>query len=302
MSDSNDPEGATATATGASGSNGSSSTKRRGSGLSGKLLPELQKMAGDLGITGTAKMRKGELIAAIQSAQGGASTQAAPSRGSNGDSSARADMPRQERTDTDAGADRGGDTREGDTREPRGRDQAGQRQGGQGGQTDNNQQGSQSAGQRQQGGGPRAKSRSAANGEAPQLSAGSDVATSEVPRQDRTDVEGRDDRSRDQGGQRPQGQQQGQQGQRARDDDFDRNGNRRRGRFRERNRGRGGASRDRFGSDGEPVINEDDVLLPIAGIVDILDNYAFVRTEGYLPSPNDVYVSLAQVRRHGLRK
>jgi len=44
------------------------------------------------------------------------------------------------------------------------------------------------------------------------------------------------------------------------------------------------------------------VLLPIAGIVDILDNYAFVRTEGYLPSPNDVYVSLAQVRRHGLRK
>jgi transcription termination factor Rho len=44
------------------------------------------------------------------------------------------------------------------------------------------------------------------------------------------------------------------------------------------------------------------VLIPVAGILDVLDNYAFVRTSGYLPGPNDVYVSLAQVRRHGLRK
>ena len=44
------------------------------------------------------------------------------------------------------------------------------------------------------------------------------------------------------------------------------------------------------------------MLLPVAGILDILDNYAFVRTSGYLTGPNDVYVSLAQVRRHGLRR
>ena len=44
------------------------------------------------------------------------------------------------------------------------------------------------------------------------------------------------------------------------------------------------------------------MLLPVAGILDVLDNYAFVRTTGYLPGPNDVYVSLAQVRKHGLRK
>jgi len=50
------------------------------------------------------------------------------------------------------------------------------------------------------------------------------------------------------------------------------------------------------------VISEDDVLLPVAGILDILDNYAFVRTTGYLPGSNDVYVSLAQVRKYGLRK
>ena len=50
------------------------------------------------------------------------------------------------------------------------------------------------------------------------------------------------------------------------------------------------------------MITEDDVLIPIAGILDVLDNYAFIRTTGYLPGPNDVYVSLSQVRRHGLRK
>ncbi|WP_147050835.1 transcription termination factor Rho, partial [Kocuria flava] len=49
-------------------------------------------------------------------------------------------------------------------------------------------------------------------------------------------------------------------------------------------------------------LTEDDVLLPVAGILDVLDNYAFVRTSGYLPGPNDVYVSLAQVKKHNLRK
>ena len=82
------------------------------------------------------------------------------------------------------------------------------------------------------------------------------------------------------------------------DDDDDRGGRRGRDRFRNRNRRRG----DRQGSEPETVIAEDDVLVPIAGILDVLENYAFVRTTGYLPGPNDVYVSLSQVRRHGLRK
>ncbi len=50
------------------------------------------------------------------------------------------------------------------------------------------------------------------------------------------------------------------------------------------------------------MIADDDVLVPIAGILDVLENYAFVRTTGYLPGTNDVYVSLSQVRKHGLRK
>ena len=58
----------------------------------------------------------------------------------------------------------------------------------------------------------------------------------------------------------------------------------------------------RGGSDDEPELTEDDVLLPIAGILDVLDNYAFVRTSGYLPGTGDVYVSLGQVKKYGLRK
>lgn len=60
--------------------------------------------------------------------------------------------------------------------------------------------------------------------------------------------------------------------------------------------------RNRRGDSDEPQMNEDDVLAPISGVLDILDNYAFVRTSGYLPGPNDVYVSLAQVKRYHMRK
>ena len=54
--------------------------------------------------------------------------------------------------------------------------------------------------------------------------------------------------------------------------------------------------------ENEPRLNDDDVLAPISGVLDILDNYAFVRTTGYLPGTNDVYVSLAQVKKYNLRK
>jgi transcription termination factor Rho len=105
---------------------------------------------------------------------------------------------------------------------------------------------------------------------------------------------------RDQGGDRrePVTAGRGPGGDQFRDDDGD--GGRRRSRDRFRNRNR---RRDRQ-SDPEPVITEDDVLIPIAGILDVLETqgYAFVRTTGYLPGPNDVYVSLSQVRKHGLRK
>jgi transcription termination factor Rho len=71
-----------------------------------------------------------------------------------------------------------------------------------------------------------------------------------------------------------------------------------RGRYRDRKRGRGNGQNDEF----EPEISDDDVLIPVAGILDVLDNYAFVRTSGYLPGANDVYVSLGQVKKYNLRK
>lgn len=99
-------------------------------------------------------------------------------------------------------------------------------------------------------------------------------------------------------------------GERRRSRDFDddrrgggrnsRNRNRYRDRDRDRRRGGGGGGNDR--EEAEPEISPDDVLISVAGILDVLDNYAFVRTSGYLPGPNDVYVSLGQVKKYGLRK
>ena len=99
-------------------------------------------------------------------------------------------------------------------------------------------------------------------------------------------------------------------------------GGRNRNRNRNRNRGQSNGPADESGEEGgtrssrtrqrdrrrrnsdevDPEIAEDDVLLPVAGILDVLDNYAFVRTSGYLPGTNDVYVSLGQVKKYNLRK
>ncbi|MDP9406940.1 MAG: transcription termination factor Rho, partial [Actinomycetota bacterium] len=117
-------------------------------------------------------------------------------------------------------------------------------------------------------------------------------------RQDRERQDRGDRTERAERGDRQNGDRQDRADRQAGDDDTA--GGRRRGRFRERGRNRG---RDRFAGDaGEPVLADDDVLVPVAGILDLQDNYAFVRTSGYLPGSNDVYVSLAQVRKHGLRR
>jgi transcription termination factor Rho len=115
-------------------------------------------------------------------------------------------------------------------------------------------------------------------------------------------------RDQTQGDQTPAGQNGNQNvaGQSGPRDDDDEAGRRRGRRFRDRNRRtRGDRSSDR-GSErrdgGELEVREDDVLLPVAGILDVLDNYAFVRTSGYLSGPNDVYVSLSLVRKYWLRR
>ncbi|KAM9865673.1 Transcription termination factor Rho [Leucobacter aridicollis] len=95
-----------------------------------------------------------------------------------------------------------------------------------------------------------------------------------------------------------QGDKQGQekQGQGDRSDNSKQENGSRSSRTRQRDRKRRG------GDDLEPEIAEDDVLLPVAGILDVLDNYAFVRTSGYLPGVSDVYVALGQVKKYSLRR
>ncbi|CAN5342035.1 hypothetical protein BH09ACT1_BH09ACT1_11410 [soil metagenome] len=123
--------------------------------------------------------------------------------------------------------------------------------------------------------------------------------------QDRQQGNDRQQQDRQQGNDRQQNDRQQQQQQRGQqndrqqqmqmqDDDNERSG---RNRYRDRKR-RGPGGNDDF----EPELTDDDVLIPVAGILDVLDNYAFVRTSGYLPGNNDVYVSLGQVKKYNLRK
>lgn len=105
-----------------------------------------------------------------------------------------------------------------------------------------------------------------------------------------------DERESDKGADQ-QGGQQNRGGSNQQDDDGEGRQGRRGRRFRERRR-RG----ERSGDGGETELREDDVVQPVAGILDVLDNYAFVRTSGYLAGPHDVYVSMNMVRKNGLRR
>ncbi|MFJ5095335.1 transcription termination factor Rho [Streptomyces sp. NPDC088557] len=362
MSDTTDLMGVTAdstvdtTAPAAGAATSTARRRRSGTGLDGMVLAELQQVASGLGIRGTARMRKSQLIEVIKEAQAGggsaapakaadtaetkpkrraaaktrtadtAAETAAPqpekaekavaqqqidipgqpagtSRDSSADeqptgerrrrrATAPAGSPEGEKaeaaqavkteTRTEAKAEAGTDTKaeaavdgaEGRGRRDRGeRGERGERRDRRDRQRDrakgDEQQGAGQGGQRQRQGGGQSQGQGGGQGQQVQ--------------------------SQGQGG--GQGQQGGQQ---APQDDYDDEGGRRgrRGRYRDR---RGRRGRDDFQA-GEPQVADDDVLIPVAGILDILDNYAFIRTSGYLPGPNDVYVSLAQVRKNGLRK
>jgi len=308
-------------------------------------MPELQQIAQGLGIPGAGRMRKGQLVEAIEARQGGgARPDAGPRqdggparRGSNQRAaSAGADATRplkQDAMEPAAGSHAGiGDSTapglgdggrggvgtdgaaqqlsfyeetEGKTAErPARRDGAVQG----GGQPGESAQGDALRGDRRRRNGQRGDLPPRSRDQAPREQSGRDQGSRDSAGRDNgaRDQGGRDNGSRDSGsrdnGGRDQGERRepaagrGPSGDAFRDDDGPRS--RSRDRFRNRNR-----RRERQ-ADPEPVIAEDDVLIPIAGILDVLEvqGYAFVRTTGYLPGPNDVYVSLSQVRKHGLRK
>ncbi|MFI7352370.1 transcription termination factor Rho [Streptomyces avidinii] len=366
MSDTTDLMGAADTSVDTSAPAAGAAPKRRrtGTGLDGMVLAELQQVASGLGIRGTARMRKSQLIEVIKEAQAGSSApkaaasaaadtaeakpkRRATSKARTGEAAAEApaekpaaqaqieipgqpaseDAPVGERrrrrataptgspeasapvavqveqktetataapseakaeaaTAASAGQAQGQD---GEGRGRRDRRERGDRGDRADRQRDRRDRGAKGDDQGQGGQG---------QGQAAQGGQGQGQGSQGGGRQDRAD--------RQQQGGRGQGQSQGQQGRQDRQDngpqdDFDGEDGRRgrRGRYRDR---RGRRGRDEFAGPSEPTVADDDVLIPVAGILDILDNYAFIRTSGYLPGPNDVYVSLAQVRKAGLRK
>ena len=109
--------------------------------------------------------------------------------------------------------------------------------------------------------------------------------------------------SNDRSNQNNQGPRQNNQGQGERQPrDFGNDANGRNNRRNRRNRN--GQQRERF---GESMPNTDQPyhgeLVDVEGLLDLRDDgYGFLRTKGFSPSPNDVYVSINQVRRFHLRK
>ena len=269
-------------------------TRRRatsgGGGLSSLLLPELQSLASDLGIEGTAKLRKSQLIEAIQAHQAGTSEAKAASAAP----AAKAKAPKEEPADTTSRDDQGDSTDSTDSTDSSDSEE-GSEDGERPGRIDRGRE--------------RFLEREAKRQEriASLVAEGMDPeAAAELIAQERLQRESQRQQTREP--RQPQARTDTRTEPRTdpREDagDEDEFGNRR-GRFRERGRGRNrNRDRERFpgGAEAEPIISDDDVLVPIGGILDILENYAFVRTTGYLTGPNDVYVSLQQVRKYGLRR
>ena len=312
--------------------------KRKSGSLSAMLLPELQQLAGSMGIA-SAKLRKSELIAAIQAGRSGgsggtsgaaatatASSEAPASRperarreprnNADGDTAGSAGAQRRERAPrgdnaearTEGGQARNGEPRNTESRNAEGRNAEGRNEG-RSNEGRNNEARSEPGGDGEQG------QNRQRNGNQRQNFGGQNRQGGNQNRnqggqggQDRQDRQGGQNRQggnqnrNNEGGQDRPDRQGGNGPNVDADDDFDSRG--RRGR---RYRDRRGRNRERPGggnADVEPTISDDDVLVPVAGIVDCIEdkNAWFVRTGGYFASPDDVYVSNTYVRRFGLRR
>ncbi len=230
-------------------------TASRAPGLTAMKLPQLQALASELGVSGTTKMKKSELMEAINN--GGVvpakAESQAPRAASGPDGSDRQGSDRQ--SSDRQGSDRQGSDRQGSDRQGSDR------------QSSDRQQ--------------RAKEAVAHAG-----SDGAGAGGGSQERQPRGD-----DASRN-----------------ARAAEEDRNSRRRRGRGRgrgtERVRDNGPSSGGSSGGDEreDDEVRDGEELTPMGGLVDLQDNYAFIRTSGYLAGKADVYVSTNQIRTYGWRK
>ncbi len=257
------------------------------SGLATMNVVELKRLASGLGITGTTKMRKDDLVAAITARQvGSAPRSEAAAQPQSRPEAERAPEPVETPADPPKRVEQRSDsaTRERTSVAP-----------------DVPQDATQTT-----------------------TDTTTDTTTTRSERSERTQQRPQQDRQADRQQERQADRQQDRQtnrqggqtatssaapaqtspsaAQKADDDDEARGGRRRsrqRSRDRKRSRGTTGTTQE---YEPELQITDDDILVPVAGILDVLDNYAFVRTSGYLPGPNDVYVPLGLVKRYSLRK
>ena len=250
----------------------------QGKGLTAMLLPELKQLGASLGLKGTGAMRKSQLIEAIRTAQSGGSP--APKAETGGEQPAprrkarqRGEAPASESAPAPEASDA-----------PR---EAAAREAAPNGDATDDVAARLDALQGERG--RRRRNRGGADG--------NEAATAEAS-ESRTEASEPPGDSRPQQNERPREQ--------SRDDDDFGNGRRsrrRRNRDRQNRRNRGGGQSGAMaGLEVDTAVSDDDVLVNVNGILDVLDNYAFVRTSGYLPGPNDAYVSLSMVRKYGLRK
>jgi transcription termination factor Rho len=240
----------------------------RRAALSTMVLPELRALAKEIGVEGASGMRKSELVAAIKERRGDSNSRPKAEAANEANGTAAAD------TATESAApEQAAEQQAPPRRERRGASRGPGSPGGADDKDDKKDDNKQESAQ---------QDKAATQGE-------------KAPKQD-----SKPDRS-----DKADGDQQGDQGGQNRggnaDDDGEGRGGRRGRRFRDRRRrergGEGGG-----GGDRDTELREDDVVQPVAGILDVLDNYAFVRTSGYLAGPNDVYVSMNMVRKNGLRR
>ncbi|MFX4273024.1 transcription termination factor Rho [Propionibacteriaceae bacterium Y1685] len=289
-----------------------SSRRRKGSGLDAMLLPELKQLASSMGLKGTGGMRKGALVEAIRGAQGGSGTNNTKSTSKSGesqqtlpqekDSAGRTDSPRSDDTSpgerrNDRGAEannrQDGEKRE-DKREREQRDvvdEVGARLAKEASRNGEDRRGEERKGDERKG-----EERDDQQGER-RSRRNRDRDNSNRDNRDNSN-NNRDNSNSNGGNNNRDG---GNQNRYDDEDGGGRRGRRRRNRDRQNRRNRGGGGgMDRYEAD--PVVHEDDVLVPVSGILDVLDNYAFVRRSGYLPGDDDAYVSLNMVKKFGLRK
>ncbi|WP_042509901.1 transcription termination factor Rho [Mycolicibacterium neoaurum] len=292
-------------------------SRSRSGSLTSMLLPDLRALASEVGVKGTSGMRKSDLIAAIKEQRGeSVGAKAAPAeKAEKTPKAAPVEQPTldsapEQPAAADAGQSGGAPQQSPQRRERR---SAGR----QSGAPDNRQDGD--AGDNKEAKGNTDKGGEADSAKSGGAQQGNRNDNSGRDNSNRTENANRDNSNRSESADQQDGNQnrnannsgggnqnnannQNNNNQNNADDDEGRGGRRGR-RFRDRRRrGERSGGGGQGGGDRDTELREDDVVQPVAGILDVLDNYAFVRTSGYLAGPNDVYVSMNMVRKNGLRR